>query len=601
MAKNTFRDDEELRPSFNKDIMKRLLKYLIPHKINVSITLVLMGIVVLCSILNPYFLKVAVDRYIASEDIKGLFIIGIIMLGLNLISMICSKYRIIIMSKVTNKILLTIRQELYDHIQKLSFSFFDNRPLGKILARIIGDVNSLQDLFTNCVTVLIPDTITLICVAAIMLWLNLKLALVSFIILPFLAFAMFYIETISRKRWQKFRKKTSNMNAYIHEDISGIRVIQSFAVEKKTGGMFKDLAVTQMDAFMDAVRLNDLFWPMVEFSSGVGMLLVYWFSVKLLLTSTSITAGLLVAFSGYVTMFWRPIMDISNFYNVLVTNMAAAERIFEIMDIEPDIINSPNAIITPKIKGEVEFSKVTFGYENETPVLDNVSFNVKPGETIALVGPTGAGKTTIVNLISRFYDVNKGMVLIDGRDVRDLDMESLRSQMAVMMQDTFLFSGTIMENIRYGKLNATDEEVINAAKAVNAHGFIMNLEKGYHTEIKERGLRLSSGQRQLISFARAILSNPRILILDEATASIDTQTERLVQMGIKKLLHGRTSFVIAHRLSTIRDADRIMVIDDGKIAEEGSHESLLKYRGIYYDLYMAQYKFLNDECEREII
>jgi ATP-binding cassette subfamily B protein len=314
-----------------------------------------------------------------------------------------------------------------------------------------------------------------------------------------------------------------------------------------------------------------------------------------LLSAKSISLGVLVAFTSYVSMFWRPIMNISNFYNTLVTNIAAAERIFEIMDIEPDIKNSESSINLPKIRGEVEFKDVTFSYEDGVPVLDDVSFKVKKGETIALVGPTGAGKTTIINLISRFYDTQEGAVLVDGRNVRDLDIENLRSQMAIMMQDTFLFSTTIKENIRYGKLDATDEEVIMAAKAVNAHDFIMKFEKGYDTEVNERGSRLSAGQRQLISFARAILANPRILILDEATASIDTQTERLVQQGIQRLLKGRTSFVIAHRLSTIRDADRIMIIDNGKIIEEGSHESLIKSRGLYYDLYMAQYKFLNEE------
>jgi ATP-binding cassette subfamily B protein len=427
----------------------------------------------------------------------------------------------------------------------------------------------------------------------IMLTLDLRLALVALSMLPLMVVSMFYIQTVSRKRWQQFRKKGSNMNAYIHEDFSGIRVIQGYAVEQKTAKTFLDLASDHMKAFMHAVRLNDMFWPLVEITWGIGMVLVYWFSVRLIMAD-DISIGTLVAFTGYVSMFWRPIMNIANFYNTLVTNLAAAERIFEIMDIQPDIKNSEAAMITPKTKGDVEFKNVTFWYEDGTVVLDDVSFRIKPGETIALVGPTGAGKTTIINLISRFYDTQQGNVLIDGRDVKALDMESLRSQMAVMTQDTFLFSTTIKENIRYGKLDATDEEVMNAAKAVSAHEFIMKLENGYDTEVNERGSRLSSGQRQLISFARAILANPRILILDEATASIDTQTERLVQKGIQKLLKGRTSFVIAHRLSTIRDADRIMVIDGGKIVEEGDHAALLKTRGLYYDLYTAQYKFLSE-------
>lgn len=593
MAKNTFREDEELKRSVNFNIIARLFGYLKPHKIEIFKTLLCMAVVVSCTLLNPLFMKQAIDVYIKNKNINGLLVIGCLMIVLNLLSMICSKYRILIMSKVTNKILLTIRHELYSHIQKLTFSFFDSRPVGKILARVIGDVNSLQDLFTNSVTTLIPESVTLICVAVIMLTMNLKLALVSFSILPLLIVLMFYIQVLGRKRWQLFRKKTSNLNAYIHEDFSGIRVIQGYAVEEKTAATFVNLAKTQMGAFMKAVILNDMFWPLVDITSGTGMVFLYWYSVKLLNTG-GITVGLVVAMASYAGMFWRPIMNISNFYNTLVTNVAAAERIFEIMDIEPDIKNSEKSIRLPKIKGEVEFKNVTFCYEDGIPVLDDINLKVRQGETIALVGPTGAGKTTIVNLISRFYDTQKGSVLIDGTDVRDMDLENLRSQMAIMMQDTFLFSATIKENIRYGKLDATDEEVIRAAKAVNAHDFIMKLENGYDTEVNERGSRLSVGQRQLISFARAILADPRILILDEATASIDTQTERLVQRGIQKLLKGRTSFVIAHRLSTIRDADRIIIVDDGKIVEEGNHESLMRSRGLYYNLYTAQYKFLGE-------
>jgi ATP-binding cassette subfamily B protein len=506
--------------------------------------------------------------------------------------MFASRLRINMMASVTNKILVNIRHELYCHIQKLSFSFFDNRPVGKILARVIGDVNSLQELFTNSVTSLIPEVLTLICVTIAMFTMNYRLALVSIIVVPILAAALFCVETFSRRRWQVFRKKRSNLNAFTHEDFSGIRLVQGFAGEKKTTSTFMEYVSDMTGSFLRAVRLNDLFWPFVELSGGIGTVLVYWYSTKLV--GISISIGTLVAFTWYITMFWRPIFNITNFYNTLITNFAAAERIFDIMDIEPEIVSMQNAVKMPKIKGMVEFRNVTFGYDDGTVVLDNVSFKVNPGETVALVGPTGAGKTTIVNLISRFYDSQSGEVVLDGKNVKDVDVESLRSQMGIMLQDTFLFSTTIMENIRYGRLDATDEEVINAAKAVNAHEFIMKLEKGYDTEVNERGSRLSVGQRQLVSFARALLANPRILILDEATSNIDTFTERLVQMGIKKLLYGRTSFVIAHRLSTIRDCDRIMVIDNGQIIESGSHSELMKCQGLYYDLYMSQYKFLNE-------
>ncbi|MBN2222817.1 MAG: ABC transporter ATP-binding protein, partial [Vallitaleaceae bacterium] len=338
-----------------------------------------------------------------------------------------------------------------------------------------------------------------------------------------------------------------------------------------------------------AIRLNDMFWPMVEMSWGIGSILVFLLGVSLLDTN-EITVGLLVAFTSYIGMFWAPIMNLSNFYNQLITNITGAERIFEILDIEPDIKDESEAVMMPPIKGDVRFNKVTFSYDDKVEVLKDLSFHVKEGETIALVGPTGAGKTTIVNLISRFYDINEGVVMIDGHNVASVSIESLRSQMGIMTQDTFLFSGTIMDNIRYGKLDATDEEVIEAAKAVHAHEFIMSFEEGYKTKISERGSKLSVGQRQLIAFARTMVSKPRILILDEATSSIDTTTERLVQQGIETLLKGRTSFVIAHRLSTIQKATRIMVIDQQGITEAGSHEELLKRKGHYYDLYMAQFK-----------
>lgn len=593
MAKNTTMQDEDLKLHSNTEIILRLFSYLKPFKGKVFIVISLMIFVMIISLLNPYLLKISIDKYIEAKDLNGLFLLGAVMIGMNLIAMLASRKRIGIMASITNKILLNIRQELYTHIQKLSFQFFDNRPVGKILARVIGDVNSLQELFTNSITSFIPELLTLVCVAGVMFWMNFKLAIASMLILPFLFIAMFSIETVSRRRWQVYRKKRSNLNAYTHEDFSGIRVVQSFAGEKKTKSNFMELVYDMMRAFVRAVRLNDMFWPLVEISYGAGTVIVFWYSIKLI-NSGNITIGTLVAFTSYTGMFWRPIMNISNFYNSLITNLAAAERIFEIMDIKPDIVSIHDAVRMPKIKGNVEFKNVTFGYDDGTVVLDNVNFRVNPGETIALVGPTGAGKTTIVNLISRFYDTNSGQVMIDGRNIQEVDIESLRSQMGIMLQDTFLFSTTIMENIRYGRLDASDDEVIAAAKAVNAHDFIMKLEKGYNTEVNERGSRLSVGQRQLISFARALLANPRILILDEATSNIDTFTEKLVQRGIRKLLNGRTSFVIAHRLSTIRDADRIMVIDDGRIVEAGSHEELIKIKGLYYNLYMSQYKFLSE-------
>lgn len=592
MAKNSIRQDEDINDISNKDLIIRLFSYLKPYKLKVFFILILLIYVMICGLLNPYLMKIAIDKYISVKNLQGLIFIAIIMFLLNFLSMLASRASIRMMSRVTNKVLLKIRQQLYEHIQKLSFSFFDNRPVGKVLARVIGDVNSLQELFSTSLTSFIPEILTLICVTFIMFYMNFKLALVSIVVLPFLSIALFSVETIARSRWQNYRRKRSNLNAYTHEDFSGIRVIKGFAEEEKTSRNFLLFTKDMMNSFVKAVRLNDSFWPIVTLSSGIGTVLVFGYGISLI-KSGSITIGTMVAFISYISMFWRPIINISNFYNTLITNFAAGERIFEILDIKPDIIDIKNDIM-PKIKGTVEFKNLTFSYNDDTTILNNLNFKIIPGETVALVGPTGSGKTTIVNLISRFYDATKGDVLIDGKNVKNFTIESLRSQMGIMLQDTFLFSSTIRENIRYGKLDATDEEIIAAAKSANAHDFIMNLEKGYDTEVNERGSRLSVGQRQLISFARALLANPRILILDEATSNIDTYTEKLVQEGIQKLLIGRTSFVIAHRLSTIRNADRIMVIDNGNIAEAGTHRELMKLKGLYYDLFMSQYKFLNE-------
>ena len=595
MARNSVKADEDLGNHSNIEIIIRLLSYLRPYALKVIVVLLLMIFVMICTVINPYLLKVCIDSFIVKSNLNGLFILAVVMVVYNFIAMVASTIRMNYMANITNTILIDIRQELYTHIQRLTFSFFDNRPVGKILARVMGDVNSLQELFNNSITSLIPEVLNLVCVGIIMFYMNFRLALSSLILLPFLIIAMFAIEGVSRKRWQVYRQKRSNFNGFTHESFSGMKIIQSFAGEPNKSHAFKELVTMMMDGFMSAIRLNDLFWPIVELSWGVGALVVYYFSTKLIKAdANSLTIGTLVAFVSYVGMFWRPVINLTQFYNTLVTNFASAERIFEILDIEPDIKDCINAVTMPKIKGQVEFKNVTFGYEDGTIVLDNINLKVHPGETIALVGPTGAGKTTIVNLISRFYDAEEGEILIDGINVKNVDLESLRSQMGIMLQDTFLFSTTIKENIRYGRLNATDDEVIAAAKAVSAHQFIMNLENGYETDVNERGSRLSVGQRQLISFARALLANPRILILDEATSNIDTNTERLVQIGIEKLLHGRTSFVIAHRLSTIRDCDRIISIDGGKIAEVVTHEELMKLKVIYYELYLSQYRFISE-------
>lgn len=591
MSVNSIKEDENLVSVNKKTTLLRLFRYMLAYKAPIVGVILIMLVTVTISIVNPLIIQRAIDVNIKNNDLKGLFLLGAFALSLNLTFVILVKLRMFLMAKISNNVLLNIRQELYTHIQKLSFSFFDSRPTGKILARIIGDVNSLKDVLSNSVTTLIPDLITICAVVTIMVAINWKLALASLSTLPFMMFGLWFIQTRSHKRWQLHRKKSSNLNAFIHEDLSGMRIIQSFTAEEEAAGTFDGLLKEHRDSFISAIVLNDAFGSVIDLSWGIGSICMYFVAVSVLGINAG-SVGTLIAFAMYINMFWRPIMNLSNFYNQLITNITGAERIFDILDTKPEIVDSENVTELPEIKGSVRFDHVSFAYDEASKVLNDVSFNIKPGETIALVGPTGAGKTTIVNLISRFYDVQSGNIYIDGYNVKDSSIESLRKQMGIMTQDNFLFSGTISDNIRYGKLDATDEEIIAAAKAVNAHDFIMKMEKGYETELKERGAGLSIGQRQLLAFARTMVSMPKILILDEATSSIDTHTEVLVQQGIEALLRGRTSFVIAHRLSTIRKADRIFVIDDGQIIEEGNSDQLLEKKGIYYNLYMAQFKNL---------
>lgn len=591
MSVNTFKEDEEQKEVLKKETLIRLYKYLLSYKKQIVIVLFIMVVTIGITMANPLIIERAIDVHIGNKDLKGLIELGIFAVILNIIYVLGVKLRMYIMAKMSNDILVTIRNELYEHIQKLSFSFFDSRPTGKILARVIGDVNALKSVLSDSVTTLIPDFLTVIAVAGIMMIKNMKLALSAFIMLPFLIVGMYIIQTFSHKKWQILRKKNSNLNAFVHENLSGIRIVQSFTAEQESAENFEWLLKEQKKAYIGAVRLADGFGSLIELTWGAGGFLLYYIGIKVIGVG-EIGIGTFMAFSTYISMFWSPIRNLANFYNKIVTNISAAERIFDILDTEPEIMDHKGAEELPDIKGEVEFDHISFAYSDEPDryVLNDVSFKIKSGETIALVGPTGAGKTTVVNLISRFYDSKKGRILIDGYDIKEVSLHSLRRQMGVMTQDNFLFSGTIKDNIRYGKLNATDEEIIAAAKAVNAHDFIMKLEKGYDTEISERGARLSIGQRQLLAFARTMISQPRILILDEATSSIDTHTEILVQQGIEELLKGRTSFVIAHRLSTIKKADRIFVIDNGGICEAGSHDELMERKGAYYELYQSQFR-----------
>lgn len=590
MAVNSFREDEEQKQVLNRDTLLRLYRYLLFYKKQVGVVLFIMFVTVTISMLNPLIIERAINVHIEQKDVRGLIMLGIAALILNIVFVVGTKLRMVLIAKVANRVVLKIREELYIHIQSLGFYFFDSRPTGKILARVIGDVNSLKDVLSDSVTTLIPDLCTIVGVMIIMLVKNWKLAMAAVITLPFMTVGMYLVQRASHKRWQLVRKKSSNLNAFVHEELAGIRIVQSFCAEKESMNDFQILVKEHVNAFVDAVRYADLFGSVIELSWGAGGFLLYYIGIQVIGVGT-IEVGTFLAFATYLGMFWSPLRNLSNFYNKMVTNISAAERVFDILDTEPELKNAEDARELPVLSGKVEFQNVSFAYQDEPDVkiLNHINVCIQPGEMIALVGPTGAGKTTFVNLISRFYDTTSGAILLDGFDIKNSTIKSLRQQMGIMTQENFLFSGTIKENIRYGRLDATDEEVVAAAKAVNAHEFIMKMPEGYETKITERGGGLSAGQRQLLAFARTMVSQPSILILDEATSSIDTQTELLVQKGIEALLKGRTSFVIAHRLSTIKKADRIFVIDRGMIVEEGNHEQLMAKKGEYYQLYQAQF------------
>ncbi|NLY54088.1 MAG: ABC transporter ATP-binding protein [Firmicutes bacterium] len=585
---NLYDQDEAIEKPFDKAQFVRLLSFLRPYRQTVVYVLALMIVLAVANLSNPYLMKIAIDVHITNGNLLGLSLIGLLLLGLQFVVLYCSRQRTRLMSRLGQNILLDMRAQLFAHIQRLSFKFFDSRPAGKIMVRITNDVNQLNQLLTGGLVNLITDIISLVGITLVMFWMNWQLALFSLLVVPLLLLIATKLRRLVRETWRDVRYRNANINANLQETLSGMRVIQCFGREETNLQHFRDLNDDYKNAWMRAMRINMFFGPSVDITQVIGSVVVYWFGSQLLFAGNNITVGELVAFIGYLGRFWGPISDLSNIYNQLLIAMASAERVFEILDYPVDIDDAPDAIELGTIRGEVIFDNVTFGYNDDRMVLQNINLHAQPGQTIALVGPTGAGKSSIINLVSRFYDPQAGSIYIDGQDIRKVSLNSLRRQIGLVLQDTFIFSGTVRDNIRYGRLDATEAEIIAAAKAVNAHEFIMQLERGYDTELQERGSKLSVGQRQLISFARALLADPRILILDEATSSIDTHTEKLIQEALAVLLQGRTSFVIAHRLSTIRDADLIVVIDKGRIVEQGTHLELLGRRGVYYNLNRVQ-------------
>jgi ATP-binding cassette subfamily B protein len=599
-----YEQEQIFEKPFDWSQVSRMGAFLLPYMRTIVVAMVMMVIAVVARLAVPWLIAKAIDTVLTDQitttsltawlmnydKATRLNILVGIMVVVHLVNWVTSYLRIKLTNWAGQKALYDLRQTLFQHVQTLSFKFFDSRPAGSILVRITNDVNALQDLFTNGIVSSLQDVLQLVGIIVIMLSMNAPLALICFAFLPFVMMVTGKLRMKIRHGWQVVRVKQSRMTAHIAEAIQGIRVTQSFHQEEENKGFWTDMNADNRWEWLNVQRLNAWFNPIVEIMAAVGTMTVYWFGTHQLRTG-ALTVGGLVAFTTYIGNFWEPIQRLTNLYGNILVATASSERICEYLDTVPTVGQKTEANELPPIEGEVELDNVVFAYEEGRTALNGVSLKVKAGETVALVGHTGAGKTSIINLLSRFYDVSGGAVRIDGHDLRDVTLESLRSQIGLVLQDTFIFSGTIMDNIRFGRLDATDEEVIAAAKAVRAHEFIMRMPQGYKTEVKERGARLSMGERQLISFARALLADPRILILDEATASIDTRTELLIQEALAELLKGRTSFVIAHRLSTIRHADKIVVLDHGRIVEQGNHESLMAGRGIYHGLIQAQFKF----------
>ncbi|EAD3837564.1 ABC transporter ATP-binding protein [Listeria monocytogenes] len=590
MARNKFDIDEELETAFSAAHLKRILVYVKPYQKSIYITLFVILLANVATMIGPYLTKIVIDDTIPNKNMTQLFWIAVIFIVSVIVTGLCMRYRIRSITLIGQDILKDMRTAIFGHLQKLPFSYFDSRPHGKILIRVVNYINMLSDLLSNGLINLISDILSVIVTLGFMLMIDPVLTLYSLALIPVLFVIVMVIKTAQRKAYQVLSNKQSNMNAYIHESIAGIKVTQSFSREEENYEIFTEVSNEYRRSWMKAVKIQFLLWPGVQNIAVMTTCLIYFVGIKGY--GVDVSTGTLIAFIGYVGNFWNPVINIGNFYNSLITATTYLERIFETMDVEPDIKDIPNAKKMPPIVGNVDFKDVYFRYEEGVDILKGINFHVDAGESIALVGPTGAGKTTIINLLSRFYNINSGEILVDGENVEEVTLRSLRSQMGVMLQDTFIFSGTIIENIRYGKLDATEEEIIAAAKVVRAHDFISGLKDGYYTEVKERGSTLSAGQRQLISFARALLADPKILILDEATSSIDTQTEILLQEGLERLLEGRTSFIIAHRLSTIKNSSRIFYIDNGRIQEAGSHEELMAQHGYYYNLYQSQFDML---------
>ncbi len=587
MARNTYKEDELLEEPFDVKHLLRAWVYIKQYSGRMILALVLSAIGGAAALVSPMLIERALDVAIPAGDRRGLFILVLWLVFFYAMSVIFFTIRSHIMINVSQDIIYNIRSDIFAHLQKLPFQYYDDRPHGKILIRVVNYVNSVSDMLSNGLINVILEILNLIFIVVFMFVVDVKLSLVVLAGVPVLMVFMFWIKNKQRKAWQQVSNKNSNLNAYLQENIVGARITQIFAREDENAEIFRGLSERCRKTWMKAVSYSTLVWPGID-TISVCVRAAIFIAGLVIFGQGNTTLGVIVAISSYASRFWQPIMNLGNIFNNFINNIAYLERIFETIDEPVEVDDAPDAYVMPPITGKIEFEHVSFSYEQGKEILHDVSFTAMPGESIALVGPTGAGKSTIVSLVSRFYNLDKGRILIDGHDISKVTLKSLRSQMGIMLQDSFIFSGTIEDNIRYGKLDATHDEIVKASATVCADDFISRMPDGYNSEVKERGSLLSQGQKQLISFARTLLSDPAILVLDEATSSIDVQTERALQTGLNAMLKGRTSFVIAHRLSTITGCDKIMYIDDGGIVECGTHDELMDQKGLYYKLYTAQ-------------
>lgn len=589
MSQHEWEAEEEREKPFNKEYMRRMFGYLKPHRRTMTFVSVIVVVNMLLSLAEPILIRYAIDEGMVARHLWAIHIAGIALLGLRLGGWLLSTLQIRLVNFTGQRILFALRQELFNHLQSLSFRFFDGRPAGKIMSRITNDTNAIGELINGGLITLLMEATHLIGIVVILLYWDWKLALMAFTVLPFLYLIVSRFRPKIESAWLRSRHTISAINGNVNETIQGIRVIQAFSRQEENDRRFHEINSRNRKAFMKAISLESFVWPLVELIGMIGTCLVVWYGAMRVING-DLSVGFIVAFINYLWRFWGPLSSLSKVYSQLLSAMASADRIFEILDTKPEVRDMPGARPLPPIRGSVVFDQVSFRYAPDKPeVLRSIQLDIKAGQRIAIVGPTGAGKSTIINMLMRFYDPTSGRVLIDGHDIKEVSLASLRSQIGIVLQDSFIFSGTIEENLRYGKKDATMEEIERAARSVRIDRLVEKFPDGYQTQVEERGSMLSVGQRQLLAFGRVLLADPKILILDEATSSVDTETEQHIQEALNVLLEGRTAFIIAHRLSTIRDADVILVIEQGQIAESGSHEELLAHGGIYANLYYNQF------------